>query len=66
MPYTKRPKVTRNLQGEVRDEENEKSKTKVKAITDITIEYRLARDRVIWKTTKDLETIEALKEKYKL
>lgn len=66
MPYTKRPKVTRNLQGEVRDEENERGKSKPRIIDDITIEYRLARDRVIWKTTKDVETIKALREKYKL
>lgn len=34
MPYTKRPKVTRNLQGEVRDEENERGKSKARDIPD--------------------------------
>lgn len=43
-----------------------KYKATQREIVDITVQYRLERDRVIWKTTKDAETKEALKLKYGL
>lgn len=66
MPYTKRPKVTRNLQGEVRDEENERGKSKAKKIIvpESLKQYYLERDRIIYKTCNDEETRKAILERY--
>lgn len=64
MPYTKRPKVTRNLQGEVRDIKDESKRSAPKKIDNSWIEsYWLARDRIIYKEC-DEESKQQILERY--
>ena len=54
-----------NMRGDFIAPDKVVSKVKPKDIIDITVSYRLKRDRVLWKIC-DEETKQALKIKYKL